>query len=39
MKKPKMKWNFETIFGLVIIGILGLYYVFLFFLFLLVKYI
>ncbi len=34
-----MKWNFETILGLVIIGILGLYYVFLFFLFLLVKYI
>jgi len=38
MKKPKLKWNFETIFGLFIFGILGLYYVVLFFLFLLIKY-
>lgn len=38
MKKPKLKWNFETIFGLIIFGILGLYYVVLLFLFLLIKY-
>ena len=38
MKKPKLKWNFETIFGLIIFGILGCYYVVLLFLFLLIKY-
>lgn len=38
MKKPKIKWNFETVVGLVIFLILGLYYVVLLFLFLLVKY-
>jgi len=38
MTKPKIRWNFEKVVGLIIIGILGLYYVFLFFLFLLIKY-
>ncbi|PYV45908.1 MAG: hypothetical protein DMG06_00625 [Acidobacteria bacterium] len=38
MKKPKIKWNFEMVFGLFILLVLGLYYVILFFLFLLVKY-
>jgi hypothetical protein len=38
MKKPKLKWNFETIFGLIIFGILGCYYIVLLFLFLLIKY-
>jgi len=38
MKKPKFKWNFETIIGLAILAILGLYWVVLLFLFLLVKY-
>ena len=38
MKKPKLKWNFETIVGLIIFGILSLYYVVLLFLFLLIKY-
>jgi len=38
MKKPKLKWNFETVFGLIIFGILGCYYVVLLFLFLLIKY-
>lgn len=38
MKKPKLKWNLETIFGLIIFGILALYYVVLFFLFLVIKY-
>ncbi len=38
MKKLKLKWNFETIIGIAILAILGLYWVILFFLFLLVKY-
>jgi hypothetical protein len=38
MRKPKFKWNFETILGVTILAILGFYYVILFFLFLLVKY-
>jgi len=38
MKKPKFKWNFETIVGFAILLILGSYYVVLLFLFLLVKY-
>jgi hypothetical protein len=38
MKKPRLKWNLETIVGLLIFAILGLYYVVLLFLFLLVKY-
>jgi hypothetical protein len=38
MKKPKIKWNFETVVGFMIFLILGLYYVVLLFLFLLVKY-
>jgi len=38
MKKPNIKWNFETIVGLLIFLILGLYYVVLLLLFLLVKY-
>jgi len=38
MKKPKIKWNFERVIGLLIFLILGFYYVVLLFLFLLVKY-
>jgi hypothetical protein len=38
MKKPRLKWNLETVIGLLIFAILGLYYVVLLFLFLLVKY-
>jgi hypothetical protein len=38
MKKPRLNWNFETVVGLAIFGILGLYYVVLLFLFLLIKY-
>jgi hypothetical protein len=38
MKKPGFKWNVETVVGLAIFAILGLYYVVLLFLFLLIKY-
>lgn len=38
MRKPKIRWNFETVLGVAILLVLGLYYVVLFFLFLLVKY-
>jgi hypothetical protein len=38
MKKRKLKWNFETIVGLIIFAVLGLYYVVLLFLFWLIKY-
>jgi hypothetical protein len=38
MKKPRIKWNFEMVFGVLIFLVLGLYYVVLFGLFLFVKY-
>jgi hypothetical protein len=38
MKRPKIKWNFEMAFGLLIFLMLGMYYVILFVLFLFVKY-
>ncbi|PYV92553.1 MAG: hypothetical protein DMG05_04230 [Acidobacteria bacterium] len=36
--KPKIRWNFEMVLGLLIFLVLGLYYVLLFFLFLLIRY-
>jgi hypothetical protein len=38
MSKPRIRWTFEMILGLLILLVLGLYYVVLFVLFLFIKY-